>query len=89
MIADLLQFDLCDFVRRFNSEEIYQIYVESLKQIASEELLAKFENIVNDYVLNKDDKIFIQNPPYCENLYFIKCNFAIQAFKNDIFLIFV
>ena len=54
VIADLLQFDLCDFVRRFNSEEIYQIYVESLKQIASEELLAKFEDIVNDYVLNKD-----------------------------------
>jgi len=54
VIADLLQFDLCDFVRRFNSEEIYQIYVDSLKQIASEELLAKYENIVNDYVLNKD-----------------------------------
>ena len=54
VIADLLQFDLCDFVRRFNSEEIYQIYVESLKQIASEELLAKYTDLVNDYVLNKD-----------------------------------
>ena len=53
VVADLLTFDLCDFVRRYNPKK-FTIYVESLKQIASEELLAKFENLINDYVANKE-----------------------------------
>lgn len=54
IVGDLLNFELCDFMRRYSPDEIYQMYVDSLKQLATEELFEKFEEIINRYVIDKE-----------------------------------